>query len=170
MIVKGKTRRTRKRKKKRKLKRKENGNLLVMAKTGNRQRRKKRKFPDSQREVFHHTSSTSVTIVRRSSRTMLALVSLKLPKFSVHNGRLSVLKKKLHMKSWLLKINSDMLVKWTNSRRMAEKSKPPNRRNLLRRRKRLPLPKALVQQKQKHTSHKKRYPMIHQTKNCSRCI
>merc|ERR1712137_1464239 len=100
MIVKGRTRKRRKkRRKKRKLKRKENENLLVMAKTGNRQRRKKRKFPVSQREVFHLTSSMSVTIVKRSSRTMLALVSPKLPKFSVHNGRLSVLKKKLHMKS-----------------------------------------------------------------------
>ena len=168
MIVKAKRRERRNRKRKRRLKKKENENLLEMVRRSLPKRRKKR-FLVSQRETFHRTSFTSETIVKRSSRIMLASVLLKLQKFSVPNGKHSVQKKRLHTKRKLLKTKSDTPVKWTNSKRMAEKSKfLLNQRSHLRRRKKSLLPpKHLVQQKLDHTSRKKRYPMmIHQTKNC----
>ena len=171
MTVKGEKRKIKNRKKKRRRKRKENENLLEMVDPKrNLQRRRKKKFLVNRREIFRPTSFTSETIVKRSLQIMLVSVSLKLPKFLVLNGKLSVPKKKLHMKKKQPKIKSDMPAKWTNSKRTAEKSKfQPNRRNLQRRRKRrLHLPRLQVQQRHKdRTSHKKRYPMIHQTKNPS---
>ena len=170
MIAKEAKRKIKNRKKKRKRKRNENENLLEMAAKRNQRRRRKKRFLVNQREIFHRTSFTSEKIVRRSSQIMLVSVSLKLPKFSVLSGKLSVPMKRPHMKKKLLKIKSDMPAKWTNSKRMAEKSKfQPNRRNRQRRKKRrLLLPRLQVQQRHKdRTSHKKRYPMIHQTKNQS---